>query len=35
VSKVLEQEGVASFVKSYEELRQALTDKANALSTGG
>jgi transaldolase len=35
VSRVLEQEGVASFVKSYDELLQALTDKANALSTGG
>jgi transaldolase len=35
VSRVLEQEGVATFVKSYEELLQALTDKANALSTGG
>ena len=35
VSRVLEQEGVASFVKSYDELLQALSDKANALSTGG
>ena len=35
VSKVLEQEGVATFVKSYDELLQALSDKANALSSGG
>ncbi|MGH9115099.1 MAG: transaldolase [Acidimicrobiales bacterium] len=33
VSKVLEDEGVASFTKSYEELLQALTDKANASSS--
>jgi transaldolase len=32
VSRVLEEEGVASFVKSYDELLQALTDKANAMS---
>jgi transaldolase len=30
VSRVLEEEGVSSFVKSYEELLQSLTDKANA-----
>jgi transaldolase len=30
VSRVLEEEGVASFDKSYEELLQALHDKANA-----
>ncbi|HEX4865874.1 MAG TPA: transaldolase family protein, partial [Acidimicrobiales bacterium] len=35
VSDVLEHEGVASFVKSYDELLQALTDKANALNGGG
>ena len=35
VSRSLEQEGVASFVKSYDELLQALSDKANALSAGG
>ena len=35
VSKVLEEEGVSSFVKSYDELLQALTDKANALTAGG
>src|SRR5207249_4200846 len=32
VSRTLEEEGVASFVKSFDELMQALTDKANALS---
>jgi transaldolase len=32
VSRVLEEEGVASFTKSYEELLQALTDKANAVA---
>jgi transaldolase len=31
VSATLEAEGVASFVKSYDELLQLLTDKANAL----
>jgi len=31
VAQTLEQEGVASFVKSYDELLQALSDKANAL----
>ncbi len=34
VSRVLEQEGVASFVKSWDELIQSLTDKANSI-TGG
>ncbi|HET9077793.1 MAG TPA: transaldolase [Acidimicrobiales bacterium] len=34
VSKVLEQEGVASFVKSWDELIQSLSDKANSLSGG-
>jgi transaldolase len=32
VGRVLEDEGVASFSKSFDELIQALTDKANALS---
>ena len=32
VSRVLEEEGVASFSKSFDELIQSLTDKANALS---
>jgi transaldolase len=32
VSRVLEEEGVASFSKSFEELIQSLTDKANALA---
>jgi len=31
VAKTLEEEGVAAFVKSYDELIQALSDKANAL----
>ena len=31
VARVLEEEGVASFAKSFEELIQSLTDKANAL----
>jgi len=31
VARVLEQEGVASFAKSFDELIQALTDKAAAL----
>ncbi len=35
VSRVLEEEGVASFVKSYEELLQSLTDKANAGAQRG
>jgi transaldolase len=34
VGRTLEEEGVASFVKSYDELVQALTDKANALAAG-
>ncbi len=33
VGRVLEEEGVASFAKSFDELIQALTDKANALSS--
>ncbi|HET6811450.1 MAG TPA: transaldolase [Acidimicrobiales bacterium] len=32
VSRVLEEEGVAAFSKSFEELIQSLTDKANALT---
>jgi transaldolase len=32
VARVLEEEGVASFTKSYEELLQALHDKANAIT---
>ena len=32
VSRVLEEEGVAAFVKSFDELMQSLNDKANALS---
>ncbi|HET9732893.1 MAG TPA: transaldolase [Acidimicrobiales bacterium] len=31
VSKTLEDEGVAAFAKSFDELMQSLTDKANAL----
>ena len=31
VTKTLEEEGVASFCKSFDELLQALTDKAGAL----
>ena len=34
VSRVLEEEGVASFSKSYDQLLQSLSDKANALSGG-
>jgi transaldolase len=34
VAKTLEDEGVASFSKSFDELMQSLTDKANALSAG-
>jgi len=30
VARVLEEEGVSAFVKSYDELLQALEDKANA-----
>jgi transaldolase len=32
VGKTLEDEGVASFAKSFDELMQSLTDKANALA---
>jgi transaldolase len=32
VANTLEEEGVAAFVKSYDELLQALTDKANSLA---
>jgi transaldolase len=32
VARTLEEEGVSSFVKSFDELIQALTDKANALT---
>jgi transaldolase len=32
VARTLEEEGVASFVKSFDELIQALTDKGNALN---
>jgi transaldolase len=32
VAATLEEEGVAAFVKSYDELIQALSDKANALA---
>jgi transaldolase len=32
VARTLEEEGVAAFVKSYDELVQALSDKANALN---
>jgi transaldolase len=31
VSSVLEEQGVSAFVKSYDELLQSLTDKANAI----
>jgi transaldolase len=34
VAGVLETEGVASFAKSFDELVQSLTDKANALAAG-
>jgi transaldolase len=34
VSRVLEEEGVSSFLKSWDELLQSLTDKANALVAG-
>jgi len=34
VAATLEQEGVAAFVKSFDELIQALSDKANALHAG-
>ncbi len=32
VGRTLEDEGVASFTKSFEEVMQSLSDKANALS---
>jgi transaldolase len=35
VSATLEQEGVSSFLKSWDELIQALSDKANAVAGGG
>jgi transaldolase len=35
VSRVLEQEGVSSFLKSWDELVQALTDKANEIAGNG
>jgi transaldolase len=35
VSRTLEQEGVSSFLKSWDELIQSLSDKANALSGEG
>jgi len=35
VGRTLEDEGVASFTKSFDELLQSLSDKANALSAGG
>ncbi|HVC70542.1 MAG TPA: transaldolase [Acidimicrobiales bacterium] len=34
VGRTLEDEGVASFAKSFDELMQSLTDKANALAAG-
>ncbi len=34
VARTLEDEGVASFTKSFDELIQSLSDKANALSAG-
>ncbi len=34
VAQTLEDEGVAGFAKSFDELIQSLSDKANALSTG-
>jgi len=34
VAQTLESEGVASFAKSFDELVQSLTDKANALAAG-
>ncbi len=35
VAATLEDEGVHSFAKSFDELLQTLTDKANALGSGG
>jgi transaldolase len=34
VAQTLESEGVASFAKSFDELMQSLSDKANALAGG-
>ncbi len=34
VAQTLEAEGVASFAKSFDELMQSLSDKANSLSSG-
>jgi transaldolase len=34
VAQTLEAEGVASFAKSFDELVQSLSDKANALTAG-
>jgi transaldolase len=34
VAQTLENEGVASFAKSFDELMQSLSDKANALANG-
>ena len=34
VARVLEDEGVSSFAKSFDELMQSLEDKANALHSG-
>ena len=35
VGRVLEEEGVASFVKSFDELMGALSDKADDLAASG
>jgi transaldolase len=35
VARTLEEEGVASFTKSFDQLLQVLTDKAGTLSAGG
>jgi transaldolase len=35
VARVLEDEGVASFAKSFEELLTSLGDKANAIGSAG
>jgi transaldolase len=35
VSRTLEEEGVAAFMKSYDELIQSLSDKANAIAGKG
>jgi len=34
VGRTLEDEGVASFAKSFDEVLQVLTDKANSFSSG-